>query len=287
MLSNFGLTNLKPAKTPGLSEQQIKEEYQMCLNEEDGKENELTVKATTNAHRTGLKVEEFSSAIGALQYLANIARPEIAHAVNTLASFTQNPQPRHLIGLLQVFRYLSGTKALGIKYSLGENNLDLPIIPSITAFSDADWAGDLKDRKSTSGRIVKLFNGPISWSSKKQTVVALSSHQSEYIAVSELTKEVIWSRRLMETLGYKQTVPTIIRIDNNAALATANGKNSDKTKHIDIRYHYIQEQVREGNVTLLHIPTISNQADILTKSLANIPFNRLLPRLMGQEINKD
>ena len=147
---------------------------------------------------------------------------------------------------------------------------------SLLGYSDADWGGDLSTRKSTSGYLFKLCGGIVSWKTKKQPVIALSSTKAEYIALCSATQEAVWLRRLLESIGFAQQEPTTTYEDNQGAIALSkNTKNHAQTKHIDIRYHYIREAIEKNNIMLEYCPTEQQTADILTKGLAKERFQKL------------
>ena len=136
----------------------------------------------------------------------------------------------------------------------------------LIAYSDADWAGDKNDRHSTSGNVFRLASGSISWSRRKQAVVALSTAEAEYIALSSATQEIIWLRRLLTDLHSKPHGPTELKEDDQGAIAIAkNPITHNRTKHIDIRYHFVRENVRDNVVNITYCPFVSMIADILTK----------------------
>ena len=141
-------------------------------------------------------------------------------------------------------------------------------------YSDADWASDIETRKSHSGYVFYLNGGPISWASNKQTTVALSSVESEYIALSSATQELVYLRQLLEDLGYPQSKPTTIFEDNQGTiqLADNHGTHSKRTKHIDIRHHFIRDVMRRGWLLVEYIPTERQLADIFTKALVSSKF---------------
>lgn len=144
-------------------------------------------------------------------------------------------------------RYLSGTKHLGIKYTKCENlNLE--------GFSDSDYAGDIDTRRSTSGYVFKLSDGPITWMSKRQNCITLSTAEAEYIAACLAVKESVWIRKLLCDLGYFQNNPTQIHVDNQSAIRLV--KNPEfhcRTKHIDIKYHFIREKFDNQEIDVTYI----------------------------------
>ena len=204
---------------------------------------------------------KYQSAIGGLMYLVVSTRPDIAFAVNNLARFSSNPQKEHWTALKRILRYLKGTTNIGILYK--QDGSDKCI-----GYSDADWAGDTSDRKSTSGYIFMLSGGPISWSSKKQKCVALSTAEAEYVALSGAAQECLWLRQLEAELGCPPEGPTLIFEDNQSAIAMAkNPQFHGRAKHIDIRYHFIREQVASGTIKIEYCATKDMAADIMTKGL--------------------
>ena len=138
----------------------------------------------------------------------------------------------------------------------------------LNGYVDADWASDMNDCKSTSGFVFMLAGGAVCWSSKRQASVALSSTKAEYIAAAHATKEVVWLRHLLSELGQAIDVPTHLHIDNQSAIAIAqNPEFHDRTKHSDVRYHFLQQKVDSKEILLTYLPTNDQIADALTKGL--------------------
>ena len=174
----------------------------------------------------------YASLIGSLMYAAVGTRPDIAYAVNRLASFTANPTMCHWTAAKRILRYLKGTKTLGITYTNSQNT-------NFIGYSDASFANNY-DRTSVSGYVFLLAEGAITWGSKKQNTISLSTAEAEYISLSDATREAIWLRNLYAELGYPQQEPTLIYGDNQSALAIAeNPRYHKRTKHFDIKHHYI------------------------------------------------
>ena len=143
-------------------------------------------------------------------------------------------------------------------------------------FSDADWAGDINDRKSTSGYLFQLSGGAVTWKSKKQGCVALSTAEAEYIALSSAAQESVWLRQLTTELGSSPKTPTTIFEDNQSAIAmTKNPQFHGRAKHIDTKYHFIREQVNCGNIKLEYCLTEEMTADMFTKGLYREHFCKL------------
>ena len=144
------------------------------------------------------------------------------------------------------------------------------------AYSDADWAGDRDDRKSTTGNVLMLAGGSVSWLSKKQTSVALSTTGAEYIALSQCAQEIMWVRRMLAEVGADMNRPTIVMEDNQGAISLAKNPGScRRTKHLDIRYHFTREAVEHGFIQMVYCHTSDMVADILTKPLPRMQFEKL------------
>ena len=179
------------------------------------------------------------------------------------------PTQRHWTAAKRVLRYLRGTTQHGVIYRKEDK-------PELIGFSDADWAGDQNDRRSTSGYIFQVGSGAISWKSKKQDCVALSTAEAEYMALSSATQESVWLRKLFTELGSPPEGPTVINEDNQSTIAMAkNPQHHGRAKHIDIKHHFIREKVHEGTVALKYCPSKEMTADILTKSLSKELFCKL------------
>ena len=152
----------------------------------------------------------------------------------------------------------------------------------LTAFSDADWGGDKDTRRSHTGGVLFLAGGAIAWISKKQSSVAMSSAEAEYMAASLVCREVIWIRSLLAGFGFKQEGPTVIHEDNAACVQMSkNPVNHSKTKHIDLHYHFVRERVESGEVRLDWLSTEKMIADILTKAVIPKTFIALRDALFG------
>jgi hypothetical protein len=226
-------------------------------------------------------VKEYGCMVGQLLYCALSSRPDIAHACSVLARTLGRPQMRHTQQAKRCFKYLSGTRTLALKFGGG------PITDTITlgeSYSDSDWAGSVDDRRSTTGYIIKINNDTCIWQSKKQATIALSSAEAEYMAVSAAVTEIIWVRSLLKELGFEQHQPSVLRCDNKPAIAIANDDaHHARTKHIDIRHHFIRDHVRRGDVVVDWIPTAQNHADVLTKALSVEVFTRLRDAVMSKK----
>ncbi|KAI1004976.1 hypothetical protein K3495_g3239 [Podosphaera aphanis] len=184
----------------------------------------------------------YSSAVGSLGYAANGTRPDISFAISQLASFNSSPVQRHWNGVCRVLRYLKGTNNFSITYNYGPLSKELDQGKRAMIFSDSDYASDITTRRSVSGFIVMLGDGPICWQSKRQKSVATSSAEAEYVALSEASKLVVWVKRFLVELNSNDLLSgeggILTYTDNQSAMAIAKGTNSAKTKHIDVAYRH-------------------------------------------------
>jgi hypothetical protein len=224
---------------------------------------------------------EYMSIVGSLLYASMVTRPDITFAVQALGRHLQSSSTEHLAAAKRVLRYLQGTKTLGIQFSGGKNDQNT----ILTGYSDSDWGGDTDTRRSTTAYLFKFGEGPISWSSRLQPTVALSSAEAEYMAASAAVQEATYLRQLLMDFGYPQSTATKIYEDNQGCIALArNPVLHKRTKHIEIRYHFIREKIESGEINLIYIPTQKQQADILTKGLHKPQFEYLRTVVMGHEL---
>jgi hypothetical protein len=203
----------------------------------------------------------YQNIVGALLYLSINTRPDISYSVGVLARFSKNPNFRACKAVLRVLVYLRGTPEVGIRYT-GD---DLKVY----AYSDADWAGDLDSRKSTTGYVVYAAGGPIAWQSKLQTTIAVSTMEAEYMAAFGAIQELIWTKGVLGEIGFDYVGPMILHMDSQSAMALArNPTHHKRSKHIDIKYHWLREHTYEsGTVDLAHCKTEDMVADVMTKAL--------------------
>ena len=226
--------------------------------------------------------ELYRSMMSSVLHLAVWTRPDIAWITNKLCQFNSDPSELHMSAAKHLLRYIQGTIDLSITYSpSGVNSLyglyiehpEFNLTPLIVhGFADASGASDPDDRCSTSGYIFFYFNGPISWGSNKQTyAVALSTMESEYMALTEAAKEAKFLRKLLSSLDMPQTQLTLILTDSESALKhVKNNVRHSRTKHIDTRHHFIHFAYESGDVDIRHVPSASQTADILTKPLSTV-----------------
>ena len=215
----------------------------------------------------------YRQAVGSLMYAMVSTRPDIATAVGMLSRYLDCPQWHHWVAAKRVFRYLRGTTKYGLQ--LGKGGMQL------SAWSDADWAGDVDTRRSTSGYVLQLGGSVVSWSSKRQEIVALSTTESEYIALTRAAQEVLWVGGVLAELGYDpETVPVVVKGDNQGALGLAkNPEFHPRTKHIAVRYHWIRDLVKAGLVQVEYVQSAMMLADMMTKPLDRVKFEQARSRL--------
>src|SRR5713226_5042417 len=170
-------------------------------------------------------------------------RPDISYTVGYLARWNSKPTTAHNVAQKRVLQYLKRTKHHGILYKANSDS-------KLEGFSDADWAGDITDRKSTSGNCFTLYGGAVVWAAAKQKTVANSSVEAEYVAVALAVKEALWLTTWIKEIGFDFTNITI-QMDSNGALDLArNAQFSQRTKHIDIRHHFIRDHLEKGDISL-------------------------------------
>jgi hypothetical protein len=183
------------------------------------------------------------------------------------------PRFTHYAAVLRILRYVKGTMFHGLHFS-SHSSLELQ------AYSDADWAGDPTDRRSTTGYCFLLGTSLISWSSKKQAVVARSSTEAEYRALADTTSELLWLRWLLSDMGVPQSTSSPIHCDNRSAIQIAhNDVFHERTKHIEIDYHFIQHHLQHGILHLHSVTSVDQLADIFTKSHPRGRLNDLISKL--------
>ena len=213
----------------------------------------------------------YCAIVSKCMYLSTCTRPDITYAIRELARFMSNYGERHFAAAKHLLRYLQGTRSRGIIYGNTEQT-----IPVFRSFADSDWAM-CDSRKSVSGYVIECGGGPLSWSSKQQAIVALSSCEAEYISCTHCARQIIWLRSLFNELGYAQTQPSILYCDNQGTVACTHDPHShSRMKHIDIRQHFVRACVNDRIIDVHHIPGTQNPADLFTKSLDHIIHQKWL-----------
>ena len=261
VLDRFNMSNCNPVKTPL--------DLNVKLRKRDNPERDPKM--------ANIPYQEL---IGSLLYAARGTRPDISFAVQHLSQFLSNPSIEHWTQAKRVLRYLKGTIDLGIKYSADAKT------PHPYAYSDADWGADLSDRRSVSGYVFKLANGPIAWSSKKQPTVALSSMEAEYMALSHTARHASWLRSISAELGNPLDQPMLVLTDNESAIDhAADTMTTSRSKHIDIQHHYIRDEISTQRIEINYCESRENAADLFTKKLAAPLHWEMIARLgMSSEL---
>ncbi|CAM8975301.1 unnamed protein product [Rhodiola kirilowii] len=202
--------------------------------------------------------------IGSLLYLT-ASRLDIAYAVGVCARYQADPKKSHLLQVKRIIKYVCGTVDFGIWYTKDTN-------PHLVGYCDADWAGNAKDRKSTSGGCFFLGNNLVSWFSKKQNSISLSTAEAEYIAAGSSCTQLLWMKQMLSEYRVKQEEMTRYCDNMSAISILKNPVQHSRTKHIDIRHHFIRELVEQKVVTLTHVTTDKQLADVFTKPLDAAQF---------------
>jgi hypothetical protein len=278
-LEKFGLHECKSAPTPA------------------------TVVAATPDRKSGSESDQltdvklYQEKVGTLLYAAISTRPDIAFAVNKVTQHMQSPTVVHAKACDRIFRYLADTKLKGMLFGrrCGESTKSHRDL-MISAYADADWGSDPTDRKSITGWIVMIDSDPVSWACKKQKVVSQSSCEAELYAEAAAINEIKWLSGLLGEIGMIRSVspkarlhhdemptPPILYGDNQSTQELSrNGIKSERTKHIDIKYRFVTDEITNGRVQLKWIPTTKQVADVLTKALGIQQHRTLVDRLMIQ-----
>eukprot|EP00253_Pinus_taeda_P002567 PITA_02567 len=210
--------------------------------------------------------------IGSLLYVTT-SRLDVMQAIGQVARFQAAPKESHIISVKRIIRYLKGTIEYGLWYPKGNNLI-------IQAFTDSDWAGSIDDCKSTSGATFYLGGCLISWLSKKQTSIPLSTMEEEYIAAETCCTQVLWMKQTLQDIPVQFNEPIPIFCDSTSAISISkNPVMHSKTKHIPIKYHFFKEQVTEKNIKLEYVGTKEQIADIFTKPLPCETFEYLCQKL--------
>lgn len=197
----------------------------------------------------GVDTTEFKQLVGSLRYVCN-SRPDICYAVGLVSRFMECPKQSHMMVAKKILRYLRGTTDFGILFPTYSSSSEGELI----GFSDSDWCGDRVDRRSTMGYVFKFLDGPISWSSKKQSVVALSSCEAEYIAACSAACQALWLRSLLEEMHLWSGGVMQLLVDNQSAINLAkNPISHGRSKHIETKYHFLRDQVTKGKLELIFV----------------------------------
>jgi hypothetical protein len=264
-LEKFGLDQCTPKPTPGV---------------QVSSHSPSTAVDSPSQVREGdqrIEVKLYQEKVGTLLYAAISTRPDVAYAVNKLAQHMLAPTVADGKSCDRVFRYLAGTKTLGLLFGRSRSDSG----STISAYADADWGSDHTDRKSVTGWVAMLNGDPVSWASKKQKVVSQSSCEAELYAEAAAINEIKWLHGLMKELGERVPSTPILFGDNQSTQALSkNGVKSERTKHVDIKYHFVTDEITKGNVALQWVSTHEQLADVLTKALGAQSHKKIIDQLM-------
>jgi len=244
VLDRFSMSNAKPVGSPLADHFRMSVEKCPSSDDEKGK----------------MKNVPYASAVGCLMYAMVCTRPDIAYAVGVASRFLANPGREHWEAVKWILRYLRGTSKVCLSFGSGP--------AALTAYTDADMARDIDTRKSTSGFVLTFAGGVVSWQSRLQKCVSLSTTEAEYIATTEACKEMLWMKRFIEELGLEQENYVIFCDSQSVIHLSKNPSLHSKSKHIDVRYHWIRDVLEKKLLELEKIHTDDNVADMLTKPLA-------------------
>ncbi|KAK2352556.1 putative mitochondrial protein [Trifolium repens] len=232
---------------------------------------EANLKLSMSEDEQAVDATLFKQVVGSLRFICN-TRPDINYAVGSVSRFMSKPKTSHLIAAKRILRYLKGTKDYGLAFPTSNNNSQI----ELEGFSDSDWCGDKDDRRSTLGYWFRFRNSPISWSSKKQSIVALSSCEAEYVAAAQAACQAVWLESLLEELKINYVKPMRLNVDNKSAISLAkNPIAHGRSKHIETKFHFIRDQVSKEKLTMEYCKTDVQIADILTKPLKSDRFKEL------------
>jgi hypothetical protein len=230
---------------------------------EDSKPMTMSMSMTTavDADEAGEHVDqkEYRSMIGSLLY-STATRPDIQFLVCLCARFQASLRTSHQQAVKRIFRYLRHTPDFGLWYSASSSL-------ALHGFSDANFAGSRLDRKSTSGTCQFLGSSLVSWSSRKQSSVAQSTTEAEYVAAASCCSQLLWITYTMSDFGEEYTHVPLLCDSTSAIIIAKNPVLHSKTKHIEVRYHFLRDNIEKGKITLIHVPTHDQLADIFTKPL--------------------
>ena len=291
---NVGTDTLAPRRGPDLVEVKQGEEgitlcqsgYAACILEKMGLSNcnpthtpmELRLKLSKHSQAEQVDPTEYRSVVGSIRYLLH-TQPEFSYFVGYVSRFMEKPTKEHMAAVKNILRYVKGTVNLGCSF----RKSDKP--PSLLGYCDSDHAGDIDDRKSTTGVLFYFGQCPVSWISQKQRIVAQSSCEPEYVAAASAACHGVWLARLVEELLGCDEVKFKVKIDNQSAIQLCkNPVFHDRSKHIYVRYRYVRSCVETGKTKVEHVRTEDQYADILIKSLARIRFQELKKKIGMQMV---
>ncbi len=208
------------------------------------------------------ELKKYRSGVGMLLYLVKLTRPDLCNPVKELSKMMDKATLGHYKAMLRVIKYVLDTKDYGLKYTPTEGEWNM------VAYSDSDFAGDKTSRKSVSGFLIFVKGVLVSWKSKGQKIVALSSTEAEYVAFSEAVREVLFIQQLMVFMGVEVKLPTVVHVDNVGAIYLAQNSSTGRgVKHMNIKHHFVREYIEKGVVMIKFVESENNTSDICTKNV--------------------
>lgn len=256
LLTRYEFTQLKPSTVP------------------------LVSSLHTSSHSTSTPITSpkeinfYQSLVGAISYLVQCTRPDLAYASCELCRYMSTPTAESMTAAKRVYRYLKATKHYALTI---QKSADI----SLYAYTDADWSPNHHNCKSTSGYFVFMGPNPISWCSRQQSVIALSTMEAEFVALCELAKECAWLTNVMCGIDVRIRLPIPIYIDNTAAISFASSTAFErKSRHINMRYQFVKQMVNEHILNLIYVPSADNVADILTKCVNGVLMRKHIESIL-------
>jgi hypothetical protein len=250
LLAKTGMLDCKPADTP------IVVNHRLHIDEGEKLANK----------------ERYQRMVGKLIYLSH-TRPDIAYAVGVVSQFIHQPQVSHMKAVWRIVRYLKGTAGHGILFKTYKHL-------EIQGYTDADWAGSKDNRRSTSGYFTMVGGNLVTWRSKKQKVVSLSSAEAEFRGIARGVVEILWIKKLLTEIGFPPNKTIKLMCDNKASIQILeNPVQHDRTKHVEVDRHFIKEKIEAGIIELPFVSSEDQLADILTKAVNGRIFNKCLDKL--------
>lgn len=249
MVANYGLEDAKGSRIP--------------LDPGYMQQKEETERLPTN--------DKYQSLVGGLLYVSVHTRPDIAISASILGRRVSNPTAADWTEAKRTLRYLKSTSDLQLQLGGAIGDLE--------GYADADWAGNVPDRKSNSGYLFRLGGGLVSWSARKQSCVALSSTEAEYVSLSESCQELMWLKKLMQDFGESVNKPVCIFEDNQSCIKQLSQTSGKRSKHIDTKYHFVKDLFECKQINVIYCPSEDMLADILTKPLSRVKLELLRGRI--------
>ena len=259
-LKRFGMDDCNPVSTP--CDTTLRLSKDMC--------------AKTAADYASMKTKPYRALVGSLLYIATQTRPDILFATINVARYCEHPGPKHWGAAKRILRYLAGTKTLGLVFHRPQQEGP----PNVVGYVDSDHAGDTDERRSVTGCVFAINGTAVHWISRYQKTIALSSAESEFVAASIAAQESRCLKQLLQAFWIDHRT-TVLYQDNKSAIHMATNDTGRRTKHIDTRYKYVIEAVKNKDIDIRYVKSSDNQADILTKGLTKGPHQKLRDCILG------